>query len=77
MEVQHIRECTIDNMLQNTVYKMLKNQHRSSGYAAWFTAGVQSASPKTPKNTRFLGGHPAPRGRTAPIFYGTQLDPDI
>jgi len=23
-------------------------------------------------------GHPAPRGRTAPIFYGTQLDlPDI
>jgi len=33
-------------------------------------------SPKTPKNTSFLGGHPAPRGRTAPIFYGTQLDPD-
>jgi len=26
-------------------------------------------SPKTPKNTSFRG-HPAPRGRTAPIFYG-------
>jgi len=33
-------------------------------------------SPKTPKNTSFRG-HPAPRGRTVPIFYGTQLDPDI
>jgi len=33
-------------------------------------------SPKTPKNTSFRG-HPAPRGRTAPIFYGTQLDSDI
>ena len=25
-------------------------------------------SPKTPKNTSFLWGHAAPRGRTAPIF---------
>jgi len=32
--------------------------------------GVRSASPKTPKIQVF-------RGRTAPIFYGTQLDPDI
>jgi len=34
-------------------------------------------SPKTPTNTSFFRGLPAPRGRTAPIFYGTQLDPDI
>jgi len=33
--------------------------------------------PKTPKNTSFFRGHPAPRCRTAPIFWGTQLDPDI
>ena len=26
------------------------------------------------KKTKFFRGHPAPRGRTAPIFYGTQLD---
>ena len=30
--------------------------------------GVQSASPKIPKNTCFFRGHQAPRGRTAPIF---------
>ena len=34
-------------------------------------------SPKTPKNTRFLGVTRPPRGRTAPIFYDTQLDSDI
>ena len=33
-------------------------------------------SPKTPKILVFRG-HPAPMGRTAHIFYGTQLDPDI
>jgi len=32
--------------------------------------------PKTPKIEVFWG-HPAPMGRTAPIFYGTQLDPDM
>ena len=37
---------------------------------------VVHGRPKTPKNTSFWG-HPAPRGRTAPIFYGTQLDPDM
>jgi len=30
-------------------------------------AMVVHGRPKTPKNTSFLG-HPAPRGRTAPIF---------
>ena len=33
-------------------------------------------SPKSLKIQVFRG-HPAPRGRTAHIFYGTQLDPDI
>jgi len=35
----------------------------TSGYAM-----VVHGRPKTPKNTSFLGGHPAPRGRTSPIF---------
>ena len=35
----------------------------TSGYAI-----VVHSRPKTPKNTSFFGGHPAPRGRTAPIF---------
>ena len=35
----------------------------TSGYAM-----VVHGRPKTPKNTRFFGGDPAPRGRTAPIF---------
>jgi len=39
--------------------------------------GVQSASPKTPKKYKFLGVTQPPGGRTAPIFYGTQLDPDV
>jgi len=39
-------------------------------------AMVVHSRPKTPKNTSFWG-HPAPRGRTAPVFYGTQLDPDM
>ena len=41
------------------------------------TVGQDSfLSPKTPK-TSFFRGHPAPMGRTAPIFQGTQLDPDV
>ena len=32
---------------------------------------------KTQPPTELQIGHPAPRGRTAPIFQGTQLDPDI
>jgi len=42
------------------------------------TVGKDSfLSPKTHKNTSFFRGHPAPMGRTAPIFQGTQLDRDI
>jgi len=54
-------------------YNITKNQDNPIK-----TVGRDSfLSPKTPKNTSFFRGHPAPRGRTAPIFYGTQLDPDI
>ena len=48
MEAQHIRKYTIDNMLQNTVYKMLRNQHRTSGYATWFTAEGAIREPQNP-----------------------------
>ena len=37
----------------------------------WFTA-----APK-PLKIQVFWGHPAPRGRAAPIFQGTQLDPDV
>ena len=43
----------------------------TSGYAM-----VVHGRPKTPK-IQLFGGHPAPRGRTAPIFWGTQLHPDM
>jgi len=53
-------------------YNITKNQDNSIK-----TVGRDRfLSPQTPKNTSFLRGHPAPRGRIAPIFYGTQLDPD-
>jgi len=45
-------------------YNITKNQDNPIK-----TVGRDSfLSPKTPKNTSFLGGHPAPMGRTAPIF---------
>jgi len=37
---------------------------------------VVHGRPKTPKY-KFFGGHSAPKGPTAPIFWGTQLDPDM
>ena len=49
----------------------LLKKDETSGYAM-----VVHGRPKTPK-IQVLGGHPAHRGRTAPIFYGTQLDPDM
>jgi len=51
-------------------------QQQSVAYPVFHFAGIKLTSgyamvvhgrPKTPKNTSF-GGHPAPRGRTAPIF---------
>jgi len=47
---------------QNPKWRLCKK--KTSGYAMWFTA-----APK-PLKIQVLGGHPAPRGCTAPIFYG-------
>ena len=44
---------------------------KTSGYAM-----VVHGRPQTPQ-IQVFGGHRAPWGRTAPIFYGTQLDPDM
>ena len=53
-------------------YNITKNQDNPIK-----TVGQDSfLSPKTPKKYKFFRGHPAPRGRTAPIFYGT-IDSDI
>jgi len=60
-----------ENFSIGAFYNITKNQHNPIK-----AVGRDSfLSPKTPKNTSFRG-HPAPRGRTARIFYGTQLDPD-
>ena len=62
-----------ENFIIGALYNITKNQHNPIK-----TVGRDSfLSPKSPKNTSFFKDHPAPRGRTAPIFYGTQLDPDI
>ena len=60
-----------ENFSIGAFYNITKNQDNPMK-----TVGQDSfLSLKTPKNTSFRG-QPAPRGRTAPIFYGTQLDPD-
>jgi len=62
-----------ENFSIGAFYDITKNQDNPIK-----TVGRDSfLSPQTPKNTSFFRGHPAPMGRTAPIFYGTQLDPDI
>ena len=62
-----------ENFSIGAFYNITKNQDNPIK-----TVGRDSfLSPKTPKNTSFFRGHPAPRGHTAPIFKGTQLDPDI
>ena len=61
-----------ENFCIRPLYNITKNQHNPIK-----TVGRDSFwAPKPPKIQVFRG-HPAPRGRTAPIFYGTQLDPDI
>ena len=61
-----------ENFSIGAFYNITKNQDNPIK-----TVGRDSfLSPKTPTNTSFRG-HPAPRGRTAPIFYGTQPDLDI
>jgi len=57
-----------DNFNIDAFYNITKNQDNPIK-----TVGRDSfLSPQTPKNTSFRG-HSAPRGRTAPIFYGTQV----
>jgi len=53
-----------ENFSIGAFYNITKNQHYPMK-----TVGRDSfLSLKTPKNASFLRGHPAPRGRTAPIF---------
>jgi len=53
-----------ENFSIGALYDITKNQ-----FNLIKTAGRDSfLSPKTPKNTSFFRDHPAPRGRTAPIF---------
>ena len=46
---------------KNKYLSIPQKQYNTSGYAMWFTA-----TPKPLK--KFFGGHPAPKGCTAPIF---------
>jgi len=53
-----------ENFIIGAFYNITKNQDNPIK-----TVGRDSyLSPKTPKNTSFFRGHPAPRGRTAPIL---------
>jgi len=61
-----------ENFSIGAFYNIIKNQDNPIK-----TVGRDSfLSPKTPKIQVFRG-HPAPRGRTARIFQGTQLVVDI
>ena len=52
-----------ENVIIGALYNITKNQHNPIK-----TVGRDSfLSPKTPK-IQVFSGHPAPRGRTAPIF---------
>ena len=62
-----------ENFSIGAFYNVTKNQDnpiKTVGQDSFFSA-------LKPVKIKFFRGHPAPRGRTAPIFYGTQLDPDI
>ena len=61
-----------ENFSIGALYNITKNQHNLIK-----TVGRDSFLSPKPLKTQVLGGHPAPMGRTASIFYGTQLHPDI
>ena len=61
-----------DNFSIGAFYNITKNQDNPIK-----TVGGDSFLSPKPLKIQVFRGHPAPRGRTAPIFYGTQLDPDI
>jgi len=60
-----------ENFSIGAFYNITKNQDNPIK-----TVGDSFLSPQTLKIQVFRG-HAAPRGRTAPIFYGTQLDSDV
>jgi len=53
-------------------YYITKNQHNSIK-----TVGRDSFLSAKPLKIQVFRGHPTPRGRIDPIFWETQLDPDI
>jgi len=53
-----------DNFSIHALYNITKNQYNPIKTVGWDSF----LSPKIPKNTSFFRGHPAPRGRTVPIF---------
>jgi len=62
-----------ENFSIGAFYNITKNQHNLIK-----TVRQDSfLSPKTPKNTSFLGVTQPPGVAQAPIFKGTQLDPDM
>ena len=61
-----------ENFSTGAFYNITKNQDNPIKTVGWDSF----LSPKTLKY-KFFRGDPAPRGCTAPIFYGTQLDPDL
>jgi len=62
----------LENFSIGAFYNITKNQHSPIKTVGWDSF----LSPQAPKIQVFRG-HLAPRGRTAPIFKGTQLDQDI
>jgi len=61
-----------ENFIIGAFYNITKSQDNPIK-----TIGRDSFLSPKPLKIQVFRGHPAPRGRTAPIFYGTQLDPDI
>jgi len=53
-----------ENFSIGAFYNITKNQDNPIKTVGWDSF----LSPKTPENTSFLGGHQAPRGRTAAIL---------
>jgi len=61
-----------ENFSIGALYNITKNQHNLIKIVGWDSF----LSPKTPKNTSFLGVT-QPQGSHSPYILGTQLDPDI
>jgi len=66
------KKMTRENFSIGAFYNITKNQDNPIK-----TVGRDSFLSPKPLKYKFFRGHQAPRGCTAPIFQGTQLDPDI